>query len=67
MKNVKSITCHCGRVVPCFDFTNTCDCGADYNWSGMRLAPRECWGEETGETAAEILMAEAGGFPEEVA
>ena len=21
MKNVKSITCHCGRVVPCFDFT----------------------------------------------
>ena len=52
-----------GRIL----LAHTCDCGADYNWSGMRLAPRECWGEETGETAAEILMAEAGGFPEEVA
>lgn len=30
-------------------FTNTCDCGADYNMSGQLLAPREQWGEETGE------------------
>ena len=31
-------------------FTNTCDkCGADYNGSGQLLAPRQFWGEETGE------------------
>jgi len=36
-------------------FTNSCpDCGADYNWSGQRLAPREQWGEETGEHPADI-------------
>ena len=37
-------------------FTNTCDrCGDDYNSAGQRLAPREQWGEETGESAADIL------------
>lgn len=31
-------------------FTTTCDdCGPDYNGNGSRLAPREQWGEETGE------------------
>lgn len=39
----------CGRRVTLYGFTNTCDCGADYNSSGQRLAPREQWGEETGE------------------
>lgn len=35
--------------------TNTCDrCGVDYNMSGQRLAPREQWGEETGETYSDI-------------
>lgn len=47
--------CHCGRIVECRGFTNTCDCGADYNHAGQRLAPRSQWGEETGETAADIL------------
>lgn len=61
----RTITCHCGATVLCSDFTNTCSCGRDYNWSGMLLAPRSCWGEETGETAADILRAEASGFPEE--
>jgi len=61
----KTIKCHCGRLLTCEGFTNFCACGADYNWSGQLLAPRECWGEETGETAADILMAEAAGFPEE--
>lgn len=62
---VKTITC-CGRRLECHGFTNTCEvCGADYNWAGQRLASREQWGEETGETAADILMAEARGFPEE--
>ena len=48
----------CGSWLPCGGFTNTCDkCGADYNWNGMRLTSRSQWGEETGETADEILMA----------
>ena len=54
--------CSCGRHVALTGFTNTCDCGADYNMSGQRLAPRSQWGEETGETADDILQAEASGF-----
>lgn len=42
--------CDCGAEFTLRNFTNTCyDCGADYNMSGQRLAPREQWGEETGE------------------
>ncbi len=52
--------CHCGKEVSLSNFTNTCECGADYNSSGQLLAPRSQWGEETGETAADILM---GGEP----
>ena len=38
------------------NFTNTCpECGADYNWAGQRLAPRDPWGEETGEHLSDIL------------
>ena len=39
----------CGCEVELAQFTNTCDCGADYNMSGQQLAPREQWGYETGE------------------
>lgn len=39
----------CGEWLHCGSFTNTCQCGADYNMSGQRLAPRAQWGEETGE------------------
>ncbi len=40
----------CGEDIVCRDFTQTCPhCEADYNMSGHRLAPREQWGEETGE------------------
>lgn len=53
-RNPKVIRCSCGREVVCQGFTNTCDCGADYNWSGSRLAPREQWGEETGEHPTDI-------------
>jgi hypothetical protein len=60
----KTIRCDCGRDVYCGGFTNTCECGADYNMSGQRLANRSQWGEETGETADDILRAEAEGFPE---
>jgi hypothetical protein len=45
----------CGAKVELRGFTNTCECGADYNMSGSHLAPREQWGEETGECAADIL------------
>ena len=47
--------CHCGREVSLDGFTNTCRCGRDYNSAGQELAPRCQWGEETGETAADIL------------
>jgi hypothetical protein len=48
--------CSCGEIVLLDGFTNTCDrCGADYNYAGQLLAPRSQWGEETGETAADIL------------
>lgn len=44
-----SIKC-CGEWIECRAFTNTCSvCGADFNMSGQRLAPRSQWGEETGE------------------
>src|ERR1700741_4092621 len=38
--------CDCGQEVFLTGFTNTCNCGADYNTGGQRLAPREQWGEE---------------------
>ena len=47
--------CDCGARVTLDSFTNTCRCGADYNMSGQLLAPREQWGEETGEHLSEIL------------
>ena len=49
------VVCGCGKTVDCTGFTNTCSCGKDYNWNGALLAPRDQWGEETGETAADIL------------
>lgn len=47
--------CVCGATLELSGFTNTCECGRDYNWGGQELAPRECWGEETGESAEDIL------------
>jgi hypothetical protein len=46
---------HCGSEVELFGFTNTCECGTDYNMSGQELASRSQWGEETGEHLADIL------------
>jgi len=63
-REAKMIQCDCGSSVACRNFTNTCECGADYNMSGQLLAPRSQWGEETGETADDVLQAEAAGFPE---
>ena len=47
--------CECGEEVYLTSFTNTCECGADYNMSGQRLAPREQWGAETGEHWTECV------------
>ena len=47
--------CDCGSEVVLEGFTCPCDCGADYNSSGQRLAPREQWGEETGEHWTECV------------
>jgi len=46
----------CGEDLFCPGFTNTCKkCETDYNWAGQTLAPRNQWGDETGETIEEIL------------
>jgi hypothetical protein len=43
--------CNCGRTLVLTDsWANTCKCGREYNGSGQELAPREQWGEETGES-----------------
>lgn len=47
--------CQCGEIVEYSRFTSTCVCGRDYNGSGELLASREQWGEETGESVADIL------------
>lgn len=47
--------CPCGRQVELGHFTCPCECGRDYNWAGQLLAPREQWGEETGESLSDIL------------
>ena len=45
---------HCGAEVELGRFTCECECGALYNWAGQELAPREQWGEETGEHWSDI-------------
>ena len=50
----KLIRCDCGEEVVCAYFTNPCDCGADYNMSGERLADRSQWGWETGEHPSDV-------------
>jgi hypothetical protein len=55
MNTIRVIVC-CGDELELPDFTNTCPhCGSDYNSSGQRLAPREQWGEETGEHWLDII------------
>lgn len=48
---------HCHKPVSMnHAFINSCSCGADYDGNGNLLAPRSQWGEETGETASDILI-----------
>lgn len=35
--------CSCGRLVELYGFTNTCECGYEYNSFGQLLAPRSQW------------------------
>lgn len=59
-RHVNVVKCsRCGEEVYCRGFTNTCDCGADYNHAGQLLAPRSQWGEETGESVADILSVDS--------
>ena len=53
---IECVRCH--TEVELYDaFLSSCDhCGADYNGSGQLLAPREQWGEETGESLSDILF-----------
>jgi hypothetical protein len=54
----KTVEC-CGNEISLDHFTNTCpDCESDYSFDGSRLAPREQWGEETGEHWTEIIYAD---------
>jgi hypothetical protein len=53
------VRCECQQWVLCSGFTNTCHtCDRDYGMNGYQLAPRSQWGEETGESVADILQAD---------
>lgn len=51
MNEDKKVVCYCGEDVYLDSmWANACDeCGQEYNGFGQALAPREFWGEETGE------------------
>ena len=52
--------CACGCEVELDRFTNTCArCERDYNSAGQELAPRDQWGEETGEYLGDILRVDS--------
>jgi len=57
----RGICNRCGEEVGLHGFTNTCECGADYNMNGEALAPRSQWGEETGESVEDILSVDYPG------
>lgn len=52
-----AIRCRCRReVVLSGNYESECECGQLYNLYGQALAPREQWGEETGETYSDIVV-----------
>jgi len=57
MAPTRTWRCSCGAELARYrgQGDQTCPgCGAEYNAFGQRLAPRCFWGEETGETLADI-------------
>ena len=56
--------CACGHTVSLErSWINSCQgCGRDYNGSGQELAPREQWGEETGEHWTDIVNLRDGDY-----
>ena len=51
------LKCSCGCVVYLtMSLVNDCECGAQYNSSGQRLAPQSQWGDDTGESISEIMQ-----------
>lgn len=46
----------CSRYVELYSsWANDCECGAIYNSSGQRLAPRSQWFDETGENESDVF------------
>lgn len=60
-----AIRCRCGAEVVLYSsWASECEkCGTEYNGGGQALAPRSQWGEETGESVADM---ESGYDPEEI-
>ena len=56
---LRLLTCDCGTKFIIWDwFEEQCpNCRQLYNGAGQKLAPKQCWGEETGETLADIYAA----------
>ena len=50
------VRCECGAIIELWDgMINGCHrCDREYNGGGQELAPRACWGEETGESLLEM-------------
>lgn len=58
----RTIVCEkCSNLVELIFFTNTCECGTDYNKFGDMLADRSQWGYETGESVSSILAIDREG------
>lgn len=56
MKIVTVVRC-CNSDIQCHGDVACPRCGTEYNSAGQELADRRYWGEETGESLAEILTA----------
>lgn len=64
-KVIRILSCQCGANFELVDwFEEQCPgCGRSYNGAGQELAPKSQWGEETGESLADIY---SSNDPEEV-
>lgn len=59
------IRCSCGcELLLDSGWSNECHCGREYNGGGQLLAPRSQWGEETGESMADMELNQEGALDE---